>query len=439
MTQTQQPMVNSRDIFGNEEPRPLIFSQNNFNESQIENNVVNTQRNNTIPNVSTQMYRFAEQARYRMTPTIPISPRIKNIAGCGVLAIVILGIVLAIGMEKGDNAQLKRMSKGISIAPTISLRPSFSPTHNTSQRYEEAVKTIKIFFPKQIFVESCEDNECIEWETSTIQQRALNHLAFHDTLFSAWMEQQELEQSLGPEMLIQRYIIIMTGISLHSEDWVNNDGWLDVSTSECDWKGIECKNIQDNLDRSISFITHLHLKGNNLKGAIPSELTMLPYMTEINLWNNSITGSIPNDIDQMQNLEMLYLQENLMTGPIPTQLGSLTTMKFLYLGYNKFTGTIPDELGNLENLVRLSFVSNILSGNFPSSLMDLRSLKILDLGMNSFNGLITNRPDGFKSLQQLFLDSNQFRGSIPSWLFRTENLGKFSDLIFNIVKFIFKN
>jgi hypothetical protein len=133
-----------------------------------------------------------------------------------------------------------------------------------------------------------------------------------------------------------------------NDDFENN--WT-VTPKPCSWKGISCdsghvtkiirenKNLTGNLPdlSALEFLTTLKLKGNQLNGAIPSNISALADLESLHLHNNRFSGPIPN-ISNLNKLEELLLQNNQLDGEIPqslTQLTTLTDLTGLNLGYNK--------------------------------------------------------------------------------------------------------
>lgn len=123
-------------------------------------------------------------------------------------------------------------------------------------------------------------------------------------------------------------------------NWTNNDKWMTTDPIS-EWHGVS------------SF------------PATPGSLTNL---SALMLRGNELTGSIPAELGKLTNLRGLDLGGNELTGPIPAELGSLTNLTALVLYGNKLAGSIPVELGNLANLTELGIDTNTglcLAEGFP--------------------------------------------------------------------------
>ena len=67
-------------------------------------------------------------------------------------------------------------------------------------------------------------------------------------------------------------------------------------------------------------LTVLHLRNNQLAGAIPKELGNLTNLTSLSLRGNQLSGSIPGELESLTNLTVLLLNGNQLTGCIPIDL-----------------------------------------------------------------------------------------------------------------------
>ena len=96
-------------------------------------------------------------------------------------------------------------------------------------------------------------------------------------------------------------------------------------------------------------LTHLHLRGVGLEGAVPRSLFALPGLVELDLSHNRLAGELPSALpsaDELSggdfrwpaNLHRLALSRNNLTGVVPSSLLALRALRKLYLARNAFEG-----------------------------------------------------------------------------------------------------
>ena len=169
-------------------------------------------------------------------------------------------------------------------------------------------------------------------------------------------------------------------------------------------------------------VTGLELRGEGLRGEVPSVLASLSNLQRLNLTRNQLAGGIPTELGGLAKLESLYLHDNQLTGPIPSELGGLSNLRSLYLHGNQLTGPIPMELGGLSNLEQLSLDQNQLTGGIPAGLGGLANLESLFLYDNQLTGPIPAGLGDLSNLRTLRLDHNQLTGGMPTELSGLVNL-----------------
>jgi len=194
---------------------------------------------------------------------------------------------------------------------------------------------------------------------------------------------------------------------LNGDHWIDSNNWM--SGNPCDanapWAGVTC-------NWSYGSVISLELKGNNLKGTLPSYVGSFSELE----WGLELSG---------------------LSGTIPTQIGRLTKLTALGLGGNDFTGTVPSQLGKLENLLDLSLQHGAsggekLSGAMPSQMGSLLKLTALQVQQNALSGPIPSEVGRLTNMRVSFnLDNNAFTQHIPSQLGLLKFASQSIDLSYN--------
>lgn len=212
--------------------------------------------------------------------------------------------------------------------------------------------------------------------------------------------------------------------SMDGENWLINDGWTAGASGDscnpCDhngspWFGITCQNNRvicldmDGVDDCLFFWSE-DIVGNNLQGAIPSEIGQLDKLVLLSLVQNSVTGNIPNEIGQLVDLQNLSIGDNLISGVIPTTIGQLTKLRIIYASNNELVGQIPSEIGNLKNLFGLFIAVNNLSGRIPAEIGEMISLSQIILAVNELSGPIPPELSDLNNLNFINVSFNNLSG-----------------------------
>uniref|UniRef100_A0A6N2NE13 Leucine-rich repeat-containing N-terminal plant-type domain-containing protein n=1 Tax=Salix viminalis TaxID=40686 RepID=A0A6N2NE13_SALVM len=232
--------------------------------------------------------------------------------------------------------------------------------------------------------------------------------------------------------------------------------------------------------RTLTQLTLVHLRHNELHGPIPESMSKLVNLEELKLEYNQLSGTIEFSIDNttlpkfkylalgdcnlsefpeflrsQDELIYLHLGRNKIQGQIPKWLGDIghKTLSILILRNNFFTGfeqswelSLLTKLQWLEldsnklegqlpipspSLVGYSISNNFLTGEILPSLCNLRSLGFLDLSYNKLSGKFPNCLGDFSdSLLVLNLSNNFFRGGVPQ-VFRDESSLRMIDVSHN--------
>ncbi|CAI9100113.1 OLC1v1037043C1 [Oldenlandia corymbosa var. corymbosa] len=133
----------------------------------------------------------------------------------------------------------------------------------------------------------------------------------------------------------------------------------DPNTDCCSWYDVTC-------DSSGRVIRLEIFDDTDVTGSISPAIGNLVYLQEIDI--NALpklSGSIPSTITTLTRLTFLRLKGNNLSGPIPTALGNLNKLTFLDLSSNSLTGSIPASVTKLTNLDGFDFSNNSLCGAIP--------------------------------------------------------------------------
>jgi len=129
----------------------------------------------------------------------------------------------------------------------------------------------------------------------------------------------------------------------------------------------------------------LRLGKNNIKSAIPKEISKLKKLVELDFFANKFFGILPKTLFELKNIKVIVLSDNTITGRIPDEIQNLKALERFEIANNNIYGDVPDKMGSLLNLKMLVLSENRLSGKFPSLVFSLPNLKVLQLQRNSFD------------------------------------------------------
>lgn len=209
-------------------------------------------------------------------------------------------------------------------------------------------------------------------------------------------------------------------VAEEQDDWefvksLKNCSVLDeLDLSNNNFSGSLSNSILSNLPPSL---TWLRLRGNQIKGEIPSGIGDLVSLVTVNLENNRFSGSIPTSTGKLRNLTAFSVTSNNLSGVIPDSICNLTQMLELYLGENKFNGSIPSCFSSMKNLIVMDLSHNNLSGTVPKGLLSISSVgSFLNLSNNLLSGSLPEEVGSLVNLQVLDVSDNRFHGGIPQSL-----------------------
>lgn len=191
-----------------------------------------------------------------------------------------------------------------------------------------------------------------------------------DEAFQEWLRAIPSHEGSGAECpeLSDREVLEAVYDVTGGPDWTRRDNWL-TEAPLGDWQGVGTD--------SDGRVIELSLRGNNLRGSIPTELGSLSNLKLLYLARNGLTGPIPAALGNLTGLQALDLNENHLDGQVPAELANLAELLYLQLAGDNLTGPIPAALGSLTNLRRLHLARNAFTGPLPSELSDLSRLERL--------------------------------------------------------------
>ena len=142
--------------------------------------------------------------------------------------------------------------------------------------------------------------------------------------------------------LVSLYSLTMGSAWTHSDGWTVGEPCGDSAAGGSPWHGVEC-----DVDGRIA---RLDLKGNMLRGTIPSELRVLEYLRSLDLSSNPISGTLPSVLGTFEHLdERLAIYDTRVSGTIPSSFGQLPSLRgSLNLFWNRLSGTVPTALSALD-------------------------------------------------------------------------------------------
>ena len=151
----------------------------------------------------------------------------------------------------------------------------------------------------------------------------------------------------------------------------NPDSWIALANwgsnlSVCEWERVECN--------AGGFVVGLNLSGVGLQGAIPDNITCLPFLKSLYLNDNAINAAFPADVCDLVALQYLQINNAGLTGNIPDCICNMNFTKYLYLENNSLDGAIPTCVGNMTELMEIHLTCNELEGTIPTGFNTLPHL-----------------------------------------------------------------
>ena len=210
------------------------------------------------------------------------------------------------------------------------------------------------------------------------------------------------------ERIRQRFAMALMYCEFNGDNWLEGELWVS-ELHECDWYtmiGVDpCgRHEQYQIIRNY---------GQQMRGTLPPEMSMVSTLWEITLSDNLLSGTIPDDFRKLTELDTFSLSFNLFKGPIPDFMWQFEDMVHMDLAYNFFTGKIPEGVpANSPNLNILFLENNDISGSIPTDFGQLK-WKRLHMDGNQLTGTIPSDLHSPK-MEELMLHNNQLGGTFPT-------------------------
>ncbi|CAL5183616.1 unnamed protein product [Lathyrus oleraceus] len=154
----------------------------------------------------------------------------------------------------------------------------------------------------------------------------------------------------------------------------------------------------------MNYLKTLTVSHANLTGFLPGHIHS--NLTHVDFSGNQLKGNIPSSITMLDSLQSLNLSSNKLAGEIPSSISDLISLKNLSLASNSFSGSIPDSFSALPDLVHLDLSSNQLNGSIPKFISEMKSIKYLNLANNNLHGIVPFNLTFIKGLEVFKLGGN---------------------------------
>lgn len=282
------------------------------------------------------------------------------------------------------------------LAPTLSNCPGITP--------EERVAMILAILdavadPVKIRDATLPQGLATAW---ILAQDAMELCPTHDKLIQRWAL-AVLYFSTGGEEWFQCSANANTGDNCGNEDpFVLGQERFLSGSGECEWAGITC-----NSDECVTEIEFGTFRWVGLVASF-SPHTSNDHSTE----ENNLRGTIPSEISLLTDLMIWGMERGHLASTIPTEVGRLTNLIFIDLDYNELTGTLSSELLSLSRLVQLDLNNNQLSGNLDG-IEQYPNMEFLQLHDNLFTGTVPDAVGSYTSLAAFTLHESMISGTMP--------------------------
>ncbi|CAB9518078.1 LRR receptor-like serine threonine-protein kinase [Seminavis robusta] len=283
-----------------------------------------------------------------------------------------------------------------------------------------------------------------------------------------WVTEDPQFDTYSEKRLQQRFALATFFYSTggDGDGWGSKTNWLNASVHECHWDyfmpdnrhyqnqpGIRHYDYQyidgpcvpsnesmvaNNYSVATDVAFHddylyLALVGQELRGEIPPEITMLTSLLMIQLQDTAMEGHIPTILTNLTGLRELHLYRSAYTGTIPSQLALLTDLSLLTIGGNEgIQGSMPSEIGLLSDLETLMIVESNVTGTIPIEYTGLHPLNFM-VYQNQLTGTIHTEFGLFSRVEWFMISENQLNSTIPTELGLMENVKTLYAYMLNLI------
>ncbi|XP_066383711.1 leucine-rich repeat receptor-like protein kinase TDR [Miscanthus floridulus] len=134
-------------------------------------------------------------------------------------------------------------------------------------------------------------------------------------------------------------------------------------------------------------LEYINISGNPIGGALPNVSWQAPNLQVFAASKCALGGEVPAfGTTGCSNLYRLELAGNDLTGAIPSDISTCKRLVILRLQHNQLTGEIPAELAALPSITEIDLSWNELTGVVPPGFTNCTTLETFDV---SFNHLVT--------------------------------------------------
>ncbi|CAN6443553.1 unnamed protein product [Victoria cruziana] len=187
-------------------------------------------------------------------------------------------------------------------------------------------------------------------------------------------------------------------------------GWVTEDAAKASLNRVLCNCTFGN--GTVCHVVAIELKGQNLAGVLPEELSNLTFLEIFDVTRNYLSGTIPRTWSSLP-LVRLTLEANKLAGTLPPDLGNLTMLKRWTLNSNQFTGELPSTFSKLVNLNDIRISGSNFTGRIPDVFRNWSQIRYLMIMGTSLEGPLPPSISALGSLIELRI--SELRGPSSSF------------------------